>query len=241
MPLARNLTTILVTPLLGLCVADGGVAGPAPEWRAQAARMVRTQLEARGIADARVLEAMARVPRHRFVPEALEDRAWYDGALPIGHRQTISQPYVVARMTELLQVGSGDVVLEIGTGSGYQAAVLARLAKQVHTIEIIPELANQARERLVALGIDNVDVVTGDGYLGLPEHAPFRRILVTAAPDHVPQPLLDQLAVGGRMVIPVGPAADQEIRVIERTPDGYQETSDLPVRFVPLVRDPARE
>ena len=142
MPLARNLTTILVTPLLGLCVADGGAAGPAPDpapgWRAQAARMVRTQLEARGIADARVLEAMARVPRHRFVPEALEDRAWYDGALPIGHRQTISQPYVVARMTELLEVGSGDVVLEIGTGSGYQAAVLARLAKHVHTIEIIP-------------------------------------------------------------------------------------------------------
>ena len=230
----------LTTLLLGVCLADGAAAEGGsepgrPDWQERAERMVRSQLEARGIADARTLEAMRNTPRQRFVPSSLMDRAWDDGALPIGHRQTISQPYVVARMTELLQVEPDDVVLEIGTGSGYQAAVLARLAKRVHTIEIIPELAKEARARLAELGIENVHVVTGDGYLGLPAHAPYRRILVTAAPDHVPQPLLDQLAVGGRMVIPVG-RDEQEIRVIERTESGLEETSDLPVRFVPLVR-----
>ena len=240
----------LTALLLGVCLADGAAAGekpgfgadpdrdpdPDPEWQAKADRMVRTQLEARGIADARVLEAMRQVPRHRFISPSLIGSAWDDGALPIGHRQTISQPFVVARMTELLEVGPDDVVLEIGTGSAYQAAVLARLAKHVHTIEIVPELAAEARARLEALGYVNVDVVTGDGYLGLPAHAPFPRILVTAAPDHVPQPLLDQLAVGGRMVIPVG-SFEQVIRVIERTESGLEETDDLPVRFVPLVRD----
>jgi protein-L-isoaspartate(D-aspartate) O-methyltransferase len=218
-------------------MATGACAEERAEWREDAERMVRRQLEARGIADERVLGAMRQVPRHQFVPPRRRASAWEDRALPIGHGQTISQPYVVARMTELLQVRADDTVLEIGTGSGYQAAVLSVLAKRVHSIEIVPELAAESRARLAELGFANVEVVTGDGYLGLQAHAPFPRILVTAAPDHVPQPLLDQLAVGGRMVIPVG-AWDQEIRVIERSEDGFEETRDLPVRFVPLVREP---
>lgn len=223
--------------VFGVSMATGACAEERAAWREDAERMVRRQLEARGIADERVLDAMRQVPRHQFVPPRRRASAWEDRALPIGHGQTISQPYVVARMTELLQVRADDTVLEIGTGSGYQAAVLSRLARRVHSIEIVPGLAAESRARLAELGFANVEVVTGDGYLGLPVHAPFPRILVTAAPDHVPQPLLDQLAVGGRMVIPVG-AWDQEIRVIERSKDGFEETRDLPVRFVPLVREP---
>jgi protein-L-isoaspartate(D-aspartate) O-methyltransferase len=196
--------------------------------------MVRTQIEARGILDKRVLAALRQVPRHRFVPEDLVQSAYEDGPLPIGHGQTISQPYIVAAMTELLAPGADDVVLEVGTGSGYQAAVLSRLAARVYSIEIVPQLAQSARERLEALGYTNVEVITGDGWAGLPERAPFDGILVAAAPPEVPQALLDQLAVGARLVIPVG-QWEQDLRVYQRTPDGIDQRTLFGVRFVPLV------
>jgi protein-L-isoaspartate(D-aspartate) O-methyltransferase len=209
--------------------------GAEAEWRARSEAMVREQIEARGVRDPRVLEALRAVPRHRFVPEAYRARAYEDGPLPIGHRQTISQPYIVAVMTELLRPQPGDRVLEIGTGSGYQAAVLARLVERVYSIEIVPELAAQARASLAELGVANVEVFAGDGYRGLPDRAPFDGVLLTAAPAEVPQPLLDQLAPGGRLVAPVG-TGDQELRVIERTPEGIRTTRLFPVRFVPFVR-----
>jgi protein-L-isoaspartate(D-aspartate) O-methyltransferase len=196
--------------------------------------MVRTQIEARGVRDERVLTALRQVPRHRFVPGALAHAAYEDGPLPIGHGQTISQPYIVAVMTELLAPGADDVVLEVGTGSGYQAAVLSRLAARVYSIEIVPQLAQSARERLEALGYTNVEVITGDGWAGLPAEAPFDGILVAAAPPEVPQALLDQLAVGARLVIPVG-QWEQDLRVYERTPDGIDQRTLFGVRFVPLV------
>jgi protein-L-isoaspartate(D-aspartate) O-methyltransferase len=196
--------------------------------------MVRTQIEVRGVRDERVLAALREVPRHRFVPEDLAHAAYEDGPLPIGHGQTISQPYIVAVMTELLAPGADDVVLEVGTGSGYQAAVLSRLAARVYSIEIVPQLAQSARERLEALGYTNVEVITGDGWAGLPAEAPFDGILVAAAPPEVPQALLDQLAVGARLVIPVG-QWEQDLRVYERTPDGIDQRTLFGVRFVPLV------
>ena len=177
--------------------------------------------------DPRVLAALRAVPRHRFVPEAYREGAYDDGPLPIGQGQTISQPYIVAVMTEQLRPEPGDRVLEIGTGSGYQAAVLARLVARVYSIEIVPELAERARATLAELGVANVEVFTGDGYRGLPEHAPFDGIVVTAAPPEVPQPLLDQLALGGRLVVPVG-RRDQELRVLERTADGHPQRDALP-------------
>jgi protein-L-isoaspartate(D-aspartate) O-methyltransferase len=207
---------------------DGG-------WQARADAMVREQIEARGVRDARVLAALRAVPRHRFVPEAYRESAYDDGPLPIGHRQTISQPYIVAVMTELLRPQPGDRVLEIGTGSGYQAAVLARLVQRVYSIEIVPELAARARANLAELGVANVEVFAGDGFRGLPDRAPFDGILLTAAPAEVPQPLLDQLAMGGRLVAPVG-GFDQDLRVLERTPEGIRTTTLFPVRFVPFVR-----
>jgi protein-L-isoaspartate(D-aspartate) O-methyltransferase len=200
-------------------------------------RMVRKQIEARGVTNARVLDAMRRVPRHRFVPERSADAAYHDRPLPIGHAQTISQPFIVATMTELVDPQPGDRILEIGTGSGYQAAVLAELVGQLYTIEIIPELADTAREALDAEGYTNVEVITGDGYRGLPEHAPFDGIVVTAAPAEVPPALVAQLAEDARLVIPVG-RADQELLVLERTDGGVSQRSIYPVRFVPLVRDP---
>ena len=193
------------------------------------------ELEARGISDARVLAAMRAVPRHLFVPEALRHRAYEDRALPIGFEQTISQPYVVAFMTEQLDPKPGDVVLEIGTGSGYQAAVLADLVAQVYSIELLPELADRARRALEETHHDNVEVITGDGYAGLASRAPFDAIMVTAAPPSVPQALVDQLAVGGRMVIPVGRRL-QRLRLIERTPSGVRSREVLDVRFVPMRR-----
>jgi protein-L-isoaspartate(D-aspartate) O-methyltransferase len=197
--------------------------------------MVRAQLRARGIEDQRVLAAMARVPRHRFVPAPIESLAYADQALPIGFDQTISQPYIVAYMTEAAAVSPGDRVLEVGTGSGYQAAILAELAREVYTIEIIPELATRARTLLHELGYANVHVRAGDGYLGWREHAPFDAIVVTAAPDHVPPALVEQLAVNGRMLIPVG-TAEQELRLLTKTAGGVMEQTMLEVRFVPLVR-----
>jgi protein-L-isoaspartate(D-aspartate) O-methyltransferase len=201
-------------------------------------RMVREQIEARGVRDPRVLEAMRRVPRHLFVPEPLRARAYDDRPLPIGHAQTISQPYIVAWMTEALQVGPGRKVLEVGTGSGYQAAVLAAMGVDVYTIEIVPPLAEAAARALGAAGISGVRARVGDGYAGWPEHAPFHGVIVTAAPDHVPQPLLDQLAVGGRLVIPVGKREVQWMTVVTKRPDGIRRENVMPVLFVPLVRTP---
>ena len=197
-------------------------------------RMVAEQIAARGVRDERVLAALRRVPRHFFVPEAERGEAYDDHPLPIGSRQTISQPYIVAVMSELAEISRGERVLEIGTGSGYQAAVLAELGAEVHSIEIVPELATSARAVLARLGYERVNVITGDGYRGLPERAPFDAILVTAAPDHVPQPLLDQLAVGGRLVIPVGDRF-QQLRVFARSAAGIEQRSIFDVRFVPMT------
>ena len=187
--------------------------------------------------DARVIAAMAKVPRDRFVPPELRAQAWDNRPLPIGHEQTISQPFIVALMTDLLNPKPGQRVLEIGTGSGYQAAVLAELVGKVYTIEIVAPLAERAAALLAELGYRNVEVRTGDGYRGWPEAAPFDGILVTAAPPAVPQPLIDQLAVGGRMVIPVGREwSAQDLLVIEKQPSGVVRRAALPVRFVPFTR-----
>lgn len=196
--------------------------------------MVDEQLRARDIRSAQVLDAMRRVPRHLFVPESWRAAAYTDSALPIGYGQTISQPYVVAFMTQAVEVTRDHRVLEIGTGSGYQAAVLSTLAKEVYTIEIVPALAERARETLTALGYFNVHVRTGNGYAGWPEHAPYDRIVVTAAPEEVPPALVEQLKVGGLMAIPVG-TVDQDLRVLRRTVTGTETISTLPVRFVPMV------
>jgi protein-L-isoaspartate(D-aspartate) O-methyltransferase len=203
--------------------------------RAEREAMVQQQIAARGVQDARVLTAMREVPRHRFVPEHLFGLSYADRPLPIGEGQTISQPFIVAYMTEALGVAPTHRVLEIGTGSGYQAAVLSRVARTVYTIEIVPELARRATTTLKALGYDNVVVRAGDGYTGWPEHAPFDRIMVTAAPQEVPQPLIDQLATGGRMVIPVG-GSEQWITIVEKTPRGVVQRRTIEVRFVPFTR-----
>jgi protein-L-isoaspartate(D-aspartate) O-methyltransferase len=206
-------------------------------FEAERRRMVDEQLRARDIQDARVLDVMRQVPRHLFVPESLRARAYEDTPLPIGFDQTISQPYIVAYMTQALEVQPHHRVLEIGTGSGYQAAVLSRLAAQVYTIEIVEPLAARARAALAALGYRNLEVRTGNGYLGWPEQAPFDRIMVTAAPDEVPPVLVQQLAVGGVMAIPVGEAR-QELRVLRRTATGTETLRTLPVRFVPMTGKP---
>ena len=197
--------------------------------------MVESQIAARGIRNPDVLEAVRRVPRHRFVPESLQESAYQDRPLPIGHGQTISQPYVVALMTELADVKAGDTVLEVGTGSGYQAAVLAQLGVKVYSIEIIEPLAEQARAVLEATGYgEQVEVRTGDGYAGWPEHAPFDAVIVTAAPPVIPEPLKQQLRVGGRLVIPVGQSFQRLLR-ITRSETGFEEENVLPVRFVPMT------
>ena len=201
--------------------------------------MVREQIEARGVKDPRVLEALRRVARDRFVPGGSESLAYEDSPLAIGHGQTISQPYIVGVMTEAAAIGPDDTVLEIGTGSAYQTAVLAEVARTVYTIEIIPELARRAEALLRTLGYDNVHTKLGDGYAGWPEHAPFDAIVVTAAPPEVPAVLQQQLATGGRLVVPVG-TADQELLVIERTPDGFTQKRLMPVRFVPMVKGAPR-
>jgi protein-L-isoaspartate(D-aspartate) O-methyltransferase len=196
--------------------------------------MVRTQLESRDITDARVLAAMRKVPRHEFVPESVAAHAYDDSPLPIGHGQTISQPYIVALMTQRAEIRPSARVLEIGTGSGYQAAVLAEVAKDVYSIEIVEPLAREAERTLKRLGYDGVHVRDGDGYRGWPEAAPFDAILVTAAPEKVPKPLLDQLAPGGRLVIPVGTGV-QELEVHHRTDGGIRVERVAPVRFVPMT------
>jgi protein-L-isoaspartate(D-aspartate) O-methyltransferase len=215
---------------IGVAVACQG----ATEYGQERERMVRTQIEARGVRDPRVLDAMRSVPRHLFAPEEQRQAAYEDGPLPIGHGQTLSQPYIVAVMSELLAPAPDAVVLDVGTGSGYQAAVLARLVKRVISIEIVPELAASARERLAWLGYTNVEVITGDGWQGWPAGAPYGGILVAAAPPEVPPALLAQLAEGARLVIPVG-RFEQDLRVYERTASGIEERTVFGVRFVPLV------
>jgi protein-L-isoaspartate(D-aspartate) O-methyltransferase len=197
--------------------------------------MVERQLRRRGIRDERVLAAMARVPRERFVPESLAQLAYEDGALPIGHRQTISQPFVVATICALLELGGDERVLDVGTGSGYQAAVLAELASEVVTIERIPELAHAAR--LALEGYENVEVRVGDGSVGVPDRAPFDAIAVAAAAPDVPPALYAQLADGGRLVLPRGTRSGQELVLVVRTPQGARAERSIPVRFVPLVGD----
>ncbi len=204
---------------------------------ARRVRMVGEQLRGRDITSARVLAAMRTVPRHRFVPERLRDRAYDDSPVPIGLGQTISQPYIVAFMTQALDLQPGDRVLEIGTGSGYQAAVLAELTRDVYSIEVVPELAERARTTLAELGYDRVQLRVGNGYLGWPEHAPFDRIIVTAAPPEVPPALVAQLTIGGLMAIPVG-ESEQELRILRRTPSGLETLVTLPVRFVPMIGRP---
>ncbi|MBW2398307.1 MAG: protein-L-isoaspartate(D-aspartate) O-methyltransferase [Deltaproteobacteria bacterium] len=197
--------------------------------------MVESQIAARGIRNPDVLEAVRTVPRHRFVPESQQESAYKDRPLPIGHGQTISQPYIVALMTELAELKAGDTVLEVGTGSGYQAAVLAQLGVKVYSIEIIEPLAEQARAALAATGYgDRVEVRTGDGYAGWPEHAPFDAVIVTAAPPMIPEPLKQQLRIGGRLVIPVGQSFQRLLR-ITRSETGFEEENVLPVRFVPMT------
>lgn len=199
--------------------------------------MVRRQIEARGIDDPAVLDAMRTVPRHRFVAENQRERAYADRPLPIGYGQTISQPYIVAYMTRLVDPDPSDRVLEVGTGSGYQAAVLAEIVDAVFTVEIIPELAGAAERRLAELGYDNVLVRQGDGYFGWMEHAPFDAVVVTAAAEHVPPPLIEQLSDGGRMVIPVGsPFRTQMLMLVEKDGTDVSTQSLMPVRFVPFTR-----
>jgi len=198
--------------------------------------MVTSQIEARGVNDPAVLIAMRSVPRHKFVPAEYLDQSYADHPLPIGYGQTISQPYIVALMTEALQLGPGQSVLEIGSGSGYQAAVLAELDVDVYTIEIIPELAEQARQRLTDLGYANIEILNADGYFGWEEYAPFDAIIVTAAPDHLPQPLANQLADGGRLIIPIGPVGlVQTLWLFEKIDGDLQATNLGGVRFVPLT------
>ena len=249
MNMRRTALLWLLTALLVACGAPASRPAEQPPsatpmesqeeiWQARREEMVETQIRRRGVTDDAVLRVMETVPRHLFVPADAVNRAYGDFPLPIGYGQTISQPYIVAVMTELLAVSPGDRVLEIGTGSAYQAAVLAELTDDVYTIEIVPELCEQATDRLRTLGYDAVEVRCGDGYYGWEEAAPFDGIMVTAAPDHIPQPLVSQLADGGRMVIPVGPpGAYQVLWLLER--DGEQITSRrmMDVRFVPLTGD----
>jgi protein-L-isoaspartate(D-aspartate) O-methyltransferase len=215
--------------------AERGQTNPSDEFTAQRENMVRDQIEKRGIRDPRVLDAMHTVKRHLFVPEKLRSLAYADRPLPIGHGQTISQPYIVAFMTEALNLNADDRVLEIGTGSGYQAAVLGEICRGVYTIEIIEPLGADARDLLAELGYDNVFVTIGDGYQGWPEHAPFDAIMVTCSPGQIPQPLQDQLAEGGRMIIPVGERHAQQLYLLEKKEGRIIQKSILPVLFVPMI------
>ncbi|HEX9046944.1 MAG TPA: protein-L-isoaspartate(D-aspartate) O-methyltransferase [Verrucomicrobiae bacterium] len=230
------------SPLLPVLLALGAnwcltvllVAGE-PDFAAARGRMVADQLAGRDITNQLVLQVMRTLPRHEFVPRPLRGQAYGDHPLPIGHGQTISQPYIVAFMTQALEPRTNDVVLEVGTGSGYQAAVLARLVKTVYTIEIVEPLARRAEADLKRLAFTNVQVRAGDGYQGWPSAAPFDAIIVTCAPDHIPQPLVAQLKEGGRMIIPVGPAPHQSLYLLRKESGQVRQQAILPVRFVPMT------
>ncbi len=226
-----------ISLLFAVAIITGAVSSLAADYTARREAMVEATIEGRGITDAATLRAMKAVERHEFVTPGMEAQAYADRPLSIGYGQTISQPYIVAAMTEMLQVGEGDVVLEIGAGSGYQAAVLAEIVKHVYTIEIVPQLATLSTERMERLGYDNVTVKEGDGYFGWEDHAPFDGIIVTAAATHIPPPLVEQLKPGARMVIPVGPPMQvQHLMIVEKREDGtVSQRSVMPVRFVPLT------
>ena len=211
------------------------VAAPARDFSAERERMLQEQIAMRGLTDARVLAAMRKVPRDAFVPEAERDLSYTDQPLSIGYEQTISQPYIVALMTEKLQVKPTDRVLEIGTGSGYQAAILGELAAEVYTIEIVEPLGKSAAATLQRLGYKNVHVKIGDGYQGWPEHAPFDAVIVTCAPEHVPRPLIEQTKESGRIIIPVGSTGIQNLYVFEKKGGRLEQRMVLPVRFVPMT------
>jgi protein-L-isoaspartate(D-aspartate) O-methyltransferase len=237
----------LVSPFLIALLTLGGLAmavtgsAQTDRFTRERQRMVGEQIEARGIRDSAVLGAMARVPRHLFVPEEARPGAYADKPQPIGYGQTISQPYIVALMSSLLEVQPGDKVLEIGTGSGYQAAVLAELGAEVYSIEIVAPLGQEARHTLDDLGYRSVHTRIGDGYQGWPDQAPFDGIIVTAAPPHIPKPLLDQVKVGGRIVLPVGEGL-QDLLVLTKQPDGsFNRRPVLPVRFVPMTGEAQRD
>jgi protein-L-isoaspartate(D-aspartate) O-methyltransferase len=234
---------ILLTALLILSVnpvknLEGrGLVNFDPDYEQARQNMVEYQIKGRGIKDKNVLGAMLKVPRHLFVPEEMRDLAYRDEPLPIGHGQTISQPYIVGYMTEALKLQPGDRVLEIGTGSGYQTAILAEIVSKVYTIELIPELSLRAQETLKSLGYKNIEFLTGDGSKGWPEKAPFEAILVSAAPAEVPPALIEQLKIDGRLIIPVG-TDSQELVLIKRTKKGWEKTRLIGVRFVPLIIKP---
>lgn len=223
---------------LAVAIAAATLAGPPPvgagDFDALRKAMVQEQVRQKGITKPEVLAAMAQVPRHLFVPDSLREVAYSDKPLTLGQGRTIYQPYVVALMTSLLELDKGDKVLEVGTGTGYQAAVLSRIARKVYSIEIVPPVASQARKRLAVLGYPNVEVLTGDGYRGLPTQAPFDAILLSAAPPEIPEALLDQLKEGGRMVVPVG-GFFQDLLVITKTKDGIEKRTVIPVRLAPMT------
>jgi protein-L-isoaspartate(D-aspartate) O-methyltransferase len=230
----RRISQSLIAAVLAITGRERKQA-PVAGFATERQRMVMEQLMPRGVHQERVLAAMAKVPREEFVPPELRAASYADQALPIGHGQTISQPFIVAFMTEKLELKPADRVLEIGTGSGYQAAVLAELAAEVYTIEIIEPLAKNAEATLARLGYKNVRVKIGDGYKGWPERAPFDAIIVTCAPDRIPQPLTEQLTEGGRMIIPVGGPGDQELYLLEKKNGQLEQRAVLPVRFVPMA------
>jgi len=237
------ISAILILPMVLTECTNGTRASGSnsrKDFKAMREKMVENQIRARGVKDPRVLAALLKVERHRFVPEKYLDSAYSDQPLPIGEGQTISQPYIVGLMTELLALNGNEKVLEIGTGSGYQAAILAELAKEVYTIEIIESLASTAKKRLSELGYQNITVKAGDGYLGWPEAAPFDAIIVTAAPDHLPKPLIEQLKEGGRMVVPVGTYTQELKKIVKRS--GKMETIDvIPVLFVPMTGEGVKQ
>ncbi len=230
----RLLALVAVTAVVTSVFASSGCSTGDVVYDKMRSEMVRDQVAARGITDEAVLAAMLSVPRHLFVPRELMGMAYIDSPLPIGQEQTISQPYIVGLMTSALSPGRDARILEIGTGSGYQAAVLSRIVDSVFTIEIIPELAAQASIRLDSLGYGNVRVLAGDGYDGWPQKAPFDGIIVTAAAPRIPEKLVEQLKMGGRLVIPVG-RFPQSLNVYEKTPSGLELQSSTPVRFVPMT------
>lgn len=227
---------LLIYLFLMFFLPVGCIAGQKDWSAANRQKMVKEQIKQRGITDQRLLSAMSRVERHLFVPEHLQSFAYQDRPLPIGLDQTISQPYIVALMTELVNLKGNERVLEIGTGSGYQAAILAELTDEVYTIEILEPLAKRSKQLLKDLGYDNVFVKYGDGFLGWPEHAPFDAIIVTCAPEEIPEALLEQLAEGGRMVIPVGKQWQwQQLKLVRREKGEISITNIAPVRFVPML------